>query len=264
MLVSHRKNFIFFKTVKTAGTSVESYFERWCLPEGEWQQLHGREEHISVAGIVGKRATRPSDAKWYNHMSSSNIRKQLDQDIWNRYFKFTIVRNPFDKLVSGFFMFNGPLHNAGYLQRINRYALKLLGREQSIIFHSREEEIRCFRSWLQYFSKLVLKNLSLIEAADVPHYLKPIELSLVDRDKYLIDSKECVDFFIQFENLSQGIKHVCDKLSIPFEAQRIPEFKKGVRHHRIPMREYYDKKSQELVQELYAWEISRFGYVFPE
>lgn len=35
MLISHRKRFIFTKTAKTAGTSVESYFEQYCMPEGE-------------------------------------------------------------------------------------------------------------------------------------------------------------------------------------------------------------------------------------
>jgi len=241
MLVSHRKNFIFTKTVKTAGTSVESYFEQWCMPEGEWKQLHGRKEHVSDAGIVGERSARPSDARWYNHMSTYNIRKQLEHDIWNRYFKFTVVRNPFDKLISGFFMFNHPQCGASL----------------------RGEDIRHFRNWLQSFGEIVLKNRSLIEAADVPHYVKPIELSLVDRDKYLIDGEECVDFFIQYESLNQGVKHVCDKLNIPFESQRIPEFKNGVRHHRIPILEYFDTQSQELVQELYAWEMSRFGYDLP-
>lgn len=241
MLVSHRKSFIFTKTVKTAGTSVESYFERWCMPEGEWKQLHVRDEHISDAGIIGERSARPSNARWYNHMSAYNIRKQLGHDIWDEYFKFTVVRNPFDKLVSGFFMFNRPQTGE----------------------RSGEDEIRCFRAWLQNFGELAIMNKSLIEAHDVPHYLKPIELSLVDRDKYLIDGEECVDHFIQYESLVPDIKNLCEKLRIPFEAQQIPEFKKGIRHHRIPIREYFDSQSQEIVQDLYAWEISRFGYSLP-
>ena len=31
MLISHRKKFIFTKTKKTAGTSVESVFETYCI-----------------------------------------------------------------------------------------------------------------------------------------------------------------------------------------------------------------------------------------
>lgn len=242
MLVSHRKSFVFTKTVKTAGTSVESYFERWCMPEGEWQQLHGRPEHISAAGIVGERSSHPSNARWYNHMSAYNIRKQLGHDCWERYLKFTVVRNPYDKLISGFFMFgrNPSDDRSGY------------------------DEIRGFRTWLHSFGKFVAMNKMLIEAQEAPHYSKPIVLSLIDRDKYLIDGNECVDQFIRHENLVTDMENLCDKLMIPFEVHRIPEFKKSKRDHQIPISEYFDRQSQEIVQELYAWEISRFGYSLPE
>jgi len=103
LLVSHRKRFIFTKTVKTAGTSIESYFERWCMPEGEWKPVHVRGEYVSDAGIIGERSGNPRGAKWYNHMSCKCIYDQVGCDIWNRYFKFTVVRNPFDKVISGFF-----------------------------------------------------------------------------------------------------------------------------------------------------------------
>ena len=53
MLISHRKKFIFMKTVKTAGTSTESYFEQYCMPDGEWQQSHGRDEYATKTGIIG-------------------------------------------------------------------------------------------------------------------------------------------------------------------------------------------------------------------
>ena len=53
MLISHRKQFIFTKTVKTAGTSVESYFEQFCKPDGEWQESHAHEEYVSKSGIIG-------------------------------------------------------------------------------------------------------------------------------------------------------------------------------------------------------------------
>ncbi len=35
MLVSHRHQFIYTKTHKTASTSVEAYFERFCFPPGD-------------------------------------------------------------------------------------------------------------------------------------------------------------------------------------------------------------------------------------
>jgi len=34
------------------------------------------------------------------HKSASQIRKKVGEDVWNDYFKFTFVRNPFEKIVS--------------------------------------------------------------------------------------------------------------------------------------------------------------------
>lgn len=60
MLISHRKKFIFTKTNKTAGTSIESYYERFCMPVGEWEESHAREEYISDTGVIGYRGSNPT------------------------------------------------------------------------------------------------------------------------------------------------------------------------------------------------------------
>lgn len=58
MLLSHSKRFIYLKTGKTAGTSVEIFFQPYCLPEEHichHTPTHTMEETISEAGIVGYR-----------------------------------------------------------------------------------------------------------------------------------------------------------------------------------------------------------------
>lgn len=102
MLVSHRHRFIYTKTAKTASTSVEVFFEPFCVDDPDWRPRHGREAEESPAGIVGYRGPSPGDSPWYNHMSAREIRDRLGSDIWNAYLKFCVVRNPFDLLVSWF------------------------------------------------------------------------------------------------------------------------------------------------------------------
>jgi hypothetical protein len=218
MLVSHRKKFIFTKTVKTAGTSVESYFEKYCMPDGEWCQSHAREEYVSDTGIIGYRGGNPKGKTWFNHMSAKRISELLGQELWDGYFKFTVVRNPFDKLISGFY-FNfhrGVIKNAG-----------------------ENSEIELFRAW--------------VRNGGVP----------VDRDKYIFNNEECVDYFIRYEKLKEGIAHVCAQLSIPFIPSAIPEFKKGVRNHECGINDFYDKNTIQIVLKRYSWEVERFGYYPP-
>src|SRR5262245_49182832 len=110
MLVSHRKRFIYTKTIKTGGTSVEVYFEPYCFPPGEYRFAHARAQYESAAGIVGFRGLKRADDGnyWYNHAPAAEIRARLGDDVWNGYFKFCVVRNPFEKLVSAFHHFALP------------------------------------------------------------------------------------------------------------------------------------------------------------
>lgn len=107
MLVSHRAKFIYTKTLKTAGTSVELYFEPLCLTsaDAEANRVQRHDEQISDAGIVGfrGRGRRDSAVKWWNHMPAADIKALLGDEIWNSYFKFCVVRNPFDKVISLFY-----------------------------------------------------------------------------------------------------------------------------------------------------------------
>jgi hypothetical protein len=73
VLVSHRKKFIFLKTSKTAGTSVEAFFERHCVDDTQWECKHHRDESVSTAGIVGYRGPKQESAIYYNHMSATEF-----------------------------------------------------------------------------------------------------------------------------------------------------------------------------------------------
>ena len=239
MLISHRKQFIFTKTVKTAGTSVESYFEQYCMPDGEWQKSHFRNEYVSQAGIIGYRGLDSSVSIWRNHMSAQSIRDLIGQDIWERYFKFTVVRNPFDKLISMFFMLENEKQNYNDTQPLKTLTKLILGRGKLFNGVNEKTEIERFRCWIRQGG------------------------SIIDRDKYLIDGEECVDYFIRFEDLHKDMKHVCACLSIPFEPSAIPEFKKGIRHSKLQIQDYYDHETEKIARKLYAWELERFGYDLP-
>ena len=239
MLISHRKRFIFTKTVKTAGTSVESYFEKFCMRKGEWTKSHARDELVTEDGIIGFRGSSKTPHTWYHHMSAEKIRDQIGQEIWDGYFKFTVVRNPFDKLISGFFMYEKIRRNAGPSRKLRAFVSRVIKVGNPINRVSGKNDVDRFRSWIRHGG------------------------TIMDRDKYLIDGKECMDHIIRFEELHEGIRHVCDHLAIPFEPKRIPTFKKGIRPDETPVRDFYDAETERRVRQTYAWELEKFGYDLP-
>lgn len=104
MLVSHPKKFIYLKTTKTGGTSVEIFLEPYCRPPGSGEPQHHQDAIVSDVGIVGYRGKQPKGQVWWNHMPGAQVRELVGEKVWGEYHKFCIVRNPFDRMVSQWWM----------------------------------------------------------------------------------------------------------------------------------------------------------------
>ncbi len=102
MLISYAKKFIYLKTSKTAGTSIEVAFQSECMPPGA-AISHFTPQIVSEYGIVGARGLETREKnEWFNHMPAVAIKAKIAEDKWNNYFKFCCIRNPWDKVVSRF------------------------------------------------------------------------------------------------------------------------------------------------------------------
>jgi hypothetical protein len=242
MLISHRKKFIFTKTVKTAGTSIEGYFEPYCLPEGEWEAMHSRPEYEGSTGIIGYRGrlAKHHASKWYNHMAAELIRDRAGHEIWESYLKFTVIRNPFDKLISGFSMFERNKSDYSLTQKLKAFNRRMRGKGKAIDRISGKTPVERFRSWIQLGG------------------------TISDQNKYKINGKNCVDYFIRFEHMQEDLKTLCKRLEIPFEPEKLPNFKAGIRTKDTPIRDYYDEETEAIVRKTFDWEIEHFNYQIPE
>jgi hypothetical protein len=105
VLVSHIYKFIYIKNYKVAGSSVESFFGKFCKkPKTKYSYSDNRKQDINSCGILGSTGIYVKKYhKWYNHMDAKKIRKNLGSMIFNKYIKFCVVRNPYDVIVSSYF-----------------------------------------------------------------------------------------------------------------------------------------------------------------
>ncbi len=230
MIVCHEHKFIFLKTRKTAGTSVECALSQFCGPDDIITPVSRRDEHLRqgrgpqnwrVENVPWyKDALRPFGfykerwhrARFWHHVPAARVRELLGDNIWRSYFKFTIERNPWDRQVSLY----------TYRKRKKRRA--------NMSFEEFMQNVRLAR----------LENFNI----------------------YSLDGKPAVDFVCRFERLSEDLAKVLAQVGIHAPIV-LPHAKGSYRKdERRPYRDYYNDTTKRLVAEWYEPEIRYFGYEF--
>jgi len=154
VLISHRYKFIYIKNIKVAGTSVESFFEKYCInPNIEYVKTQRINTKISKYGLIGFRGIESDKKKFKNtlgftnHMDCKGLKNKIPPKIYNNYIKFCVIRNPYDKMVSKYFFSKSELSFKEFCKKakcvnINRYTIN--GRNQCNIlirFENLKEDI---------------------------------------------------------------------------------------------------------------------------
>ena len=96
LIISHKYQFIFVKTLKTAGTSIEVFLSQRCSPVDLVTPILPHVEPHVARNHKG----------FFNHMPAVDIRDSVDPNMWRTYFKWCVERSPWDKTLSYFHMMN--------------------------------------------------------------------------------------------------------------------------------------------------------------
>jgi len=231
MLISHRHRFIFIKTVKTAGTSVEGFLEPFCCPPGHVVQ-HWTPTLMFEEGVVGQRWP-PNDREnygYYNHMPASEIRQRCS--FFDAYTRITTVRNPYDRAVSYFHYEHETFRPQGGMSLSD--AIRLVG-------DGKKQELQ------QRFLDFVVHGLP------------------DDEQLLTIEGALAVDRWIRYESLVADLEELVKDLPLPLQgsvADALPGFKRN-RHGRLDVPDiidYLTPKSIELINQQSRWSFCQFGY----
>lgn len=227
MIVSHKYKFIFLKTKKTAGTSIEIALSQFCGPDDVITPIFYEDELVrkelnyrgpqnyifnkslcKISEILPKINLKKSLYMYYNHAPASYIKDHIGEDVWDSYFKFCFERNPYDKAISYYY-------------------------------------------W---------RTRNINEKTDISDILSNPE-RLSNWDIYAIDDKLAVDFVGKYENLHDDLSFIKEKLGLPDELN-LPRTKHTYRKDKRHYSQLLDSHTRSLIERSCANELDAFSYKY--
>ena len=257
-MIDHKHKFIFIHIIKTGGTSIESVLKKMhteifvhpdkicgniqtCIPRGVDNKGN---VDFSAKGKTAECVSKlGAEAMWmYEREKKSHITaKQYNEflynkklyDIWDSYFKFAFVRNPWSYMVSLYTMF---VHRP-YFKRKHK--------------HFRKKPPRDFCDFVKVFAN-----------RDEP-FCPLQDEHMFNQIDWITDAsgKVIVDYIGKLENLQNDFDNICNKINI--SRVKIPRMNSSHRQKlHQNFRDYYDNKTIDVVGEIFKRDIEYFGYTF--
>ncbi len=222
-MISKQKKFIYIHYPKTAGTSIEKALSKYSEDRIVYKkpEFEGRSDKTFEVISDEYNLTKHTKLKVY--------KSKLDKAFYNSAFKFGIIRNPWDLMISWYFS-----PHSGRSQWDREKFIKLLNSVP------RPRNYFLISSWLERASISLLNKVPSISRVlpDVP----------LDRD---------INYLIRYESINEDFKNICEILDIEYEP--LLQLHQSNRKH---YSQYYDDDLKELVASKFDLEIKFMNYEF--
>lgn len=182
---------------------------------------------VHIPKCAGTSVRRSLFGRDGGHRPLEVFRTMVPQDLFDECFKFTFVRNPWDRVVSAFFFLK-----KSDLKRNQRFARRNL-------------------SAFNDFDSFVRQWLTRKNVWSFTHFLPQHHFICIDKQLG-------VDFVGFYENLAEDFALVANKINRP--ATLRDENRLGGRAK--DYREYYTEETKNIVAQVYAEDIALLGYSF--
>jgi hypothetical protein len=209
-MIDHKNKAIMIHIDKCAGTSICNYFKAYKGGHSNWSKY-----------------------------------KEVFPDAWDTYFKFTFVRNPWDRVVSSLYWHlyhtEVEFYNSRRKRRIGARDIK------------RQE---LYREWIQNFNHFLRDDDCLPRIIRSKHNKKfnPCYKYIYDKDMNLM-----VDFIGKYETINEDMMRIQSILGLPIET--IPH-NNSLKEKRPHYSAFYNEENIEIIRDLYSTDIEMFGYEF--
>ena len=207
MIVSHKDQFIFVHVGRTGGSSITAELAKHCGPKD--------------LVILGK------DSRGLRkHSSARDIMKHVGQDVWDRYFKFTFERNPWDKIISRYWAY----------------------RQDTKTLYKNIVPKLTFQEW--FWLKVWHGRLLGLGHIRFPQHL----------DDYCQQGRPVVDFVGLYERRVEHLQMLSKFLKLPISTETWLGKKRGMK--RRPYQDLFDASMRKVVDRLFEKDLQLLGYRF--
>ncbi|KKI98407.1 sulfotransferase family 2 domain-containing protein [Prochlorothrix hollandica] len=219
MLISYSHQFIFFHVTKAAGTSMKEALKPYAQ---EPEQFKIKRPPQTIEGRANTFYEMWESMLW--HAKARDARKELPPDVYNGFYKFAFVRNPWDWQVSYY-----------------HFILK----ETT---HIRHESVKAMAGGFEEYLEWVIATKN-----PFPKGATKLQKEIIaDREGQLI-----VDFIGRYETLVPDFQTICETLGLTAQLPRLNVSRQG-RDYRA----YYSDRTRQLVADHFGDDIETFGYTF--
>lgn len=205
-MLFHSEQTIFFHSGKTVGTAIEKAF--------------GSTHDPNKMNFDIFKGWDPENNVYLQHATPRFMKERIAPVVWHSYLKFTVVRNPYDRLMSVYYF----LHD-----------------------HHRKR-FGSFEDFIQALPRVLRQD----HLRNGSHYIP-------QHNYAYIGDERVVDVVLKFESIDSDFQRLCDRLGKQLTLTRYNTATSPARPKR-PAVELYSAESVRIMQELYNKDFEYFGY----
>ena len=211
-MINFDKKFLFSHPQKCGGSSIELALQRELKLNDEDHMVY-LHKHLGLSSVI-------------------EIIEKHGYDVKD-FFKFAIIRNPWDRMVSWYYM------------------------AKNVLIYHKLNDPNSPPAEIYFYKKIESMN---FQDFCVFQYDEPIN-RLVPTEELLCHNGEfLMDFVIQFDHIKEGFDYCMQKIG--FTNMKLPHVEFNTHRPKVPYQSYYNNKTKDIIGKQFKFDIDFFGFTF--